>query len=85
MTAVLFDADAARRLLEREQPWAMPVIKSVTLDVSLMTGVHDSHLIFNYDGKRVRYQVIHADYNQDQTQVTLRLRLDRVLNESDPE
>lgn len=85
MTAVLFDADAARRLLEREQPWVMPVIKSVTLDASSMTGVHDSHLTFNYDGKRVRYQVIHTDYNQDRTQVTFQLRLDRILNEGDPE
>lgn len=85
MTTALFNPELIRRIIEREQLWVMPVIKSITLDASSMVGVHDSHLTFDYDGKRVRYQVIHADYNQDRTEVTFQLRLDRILNEGDPE
>lgn len=85
MSGALFNSELARQIIECEQPWAMSVIKSITLNASSLTGVHNSHLTLDYDGKRVRYQVIHADYNQDRTEVTFQLRLDRILNEGDPE
>lgn len=75
-------SEVAEQIIARELPWAMPVLKSITLDASKMAGVHDTHLTIHYDGKRVRYQ---ADYNNDRTEVTFHLRVDRILNEGDPE
>jgi hypothetical protein len=82
---MLLSAEIAEQIIARELAWVMPVLKSITLDASTMTGTHDTHLTIHYNGKRVRYQVIHADYNADRTEVIFQLRLERILNEGNPE